>query len=112
MEPSQPATPAIRRTPIREAILIGFSVCVAIFCCGPICAIDNVTFKQDGKTIHAVGKAIVSAQDGGLMILAPDGQMWPILPEELVQRQSDDQPYAAYSTDELKKHVLAELPDG
>ena len=103
MEPSQPVTPlAASGTFIRVAIFLGLTVPIAILFCQPTSAIDDVTFKQDGKTIHAAGKAIVSAQDGGLMILTPDGQMWPILSEEMLQHQTDDKPFTAYSADELK----------
>jgi hypothetical protein len=75
-------------------------------------AVDDVVFKQDGKTTHVSGKAVVSASDGGVMVLAPDGKLWPIMPENVIEHHQNDNPFAILPTDEFKKHILAELPAG
>ena len=45
-------------------------------------------------------------------MLARDGTIWAIPPDEQVAHTSDDRPFEPYSRDELSKRVLAELPQG
>ena len=55
---------------------------------------------------------LVEAKDGGLLLLARDGVLWAIPPEEQVEHTSDEQPFEPYSRDEIAKRLLAELPQG
>lgn len=75
-------------------------------------AMDRVTLRRDGKTLEAIGKVLVTAQDGGLVLLARDGVLWLIPPNEQVDRTTDAASFAPLTRDELKKHILAELPKG
>src|SRR5262245_43833377 len=84
---------------------------LAMFSSGVRSAADLV-FRQNGKTSHINGTAIVTAEDGGILLLSADGKLWTITPEEIVQHQRDDKPVAPLSSDEFKKRVLAELPAG
>ena len=36
---------------------------------------------------------LVTAQDGGMLLLARDGVLWLIPPEEQVEHTSDDKPF-------------------
>ena len=73
---------------------------------------DQVTLRRDGKTLEATGKVLVTAQDGGLLLLARDGVLWLIPPEEQVEHTSDAAPFAPLTRDEMSKRLLAELPQG
>ena len=73
---------------------------------------DQVTLRRDGRTLEATGKVLVTAQDGGLLLLARDGVLWLIPPEEQVKHTTDGKPFAPLSRDELSKRLLAELPQG
>ena len=73
---------------------------------------DQVTLRRDGRTLEATGKVLVTAQDGGLLLLARDGVLWLIPPEEQVEHTTDGKPFAPLSRDELSKRLLAELPQG
>jgi hypothetical protein len=73
---------------------------------------DQVTLRRDGKTLEVAGKVLVTAQDGGMLLLARDGVLWLIPPEEKVEHTSDAKPFAPLARDEMTKHVLAELPPG
>jgi hypothetical protein len=73
-------------------------------------AADNITLKRDGKTTHLTGKVIVTAQDGGLMLLTPDGILWSVPPEELIDHTHDDQPFAPLTAEALGKKLQADLP--
>jgi hypothetical protein len=46
------------------------------------------------------------------LVLTPDGVLWTVPPEELVEHTKDDVPFSPYSRDELTRRLLAELPRG
>lgn len=73
---------------------------------------DQVTFRRDGKTLEATGKVLLTAQNGGLLLLARDGQLWLIPPEEQVEHIADDAPFTPLAREELCKRMLAKLPPG
>ena len=89
---------------------IGMVLCLTLAL--PALAVDRVTFRRDGKTTEAVGRLLVEAQDGGLLLLDRGGTIWAIPPEEQVSHAHDDQPFKPLTRDELSKQVLAELPQG
>ncbi len=75
-------------------------------------AIDTVSFRREKQELQVAGKVLVTAQDGGVMLLAPDGMLWNIEPQEIVDHQRNDQPFAPLSQAEAAKHALAGLPAG
>ena len=88
-----------------------FLLCV--FLAASASAMDQVTLRRDGKTLEVTGRLLVKAQDGGLLMLARDGTIWAIPPEEQVaahqRRSSLSSPIAATNS---RKRLLAELPPG
>jgi hypothetical protein len=78
----------------------------------PAIALDHVTLRQHGKETKVTGRVLVSAQDGGLLLLARDGVMWMVQPDELVKHVKDDQPFEPLTAEEMGPRVLAELPAG
>src|SRR5262245_19760459 len=91
-----------------QATLLVAGVCLAT----PVSAIDDVTFKHDRKITHVSGKALVTAQDGGLMLLEPDGKLWTITPEQIVEHRTDERTFAPLAAGDLRRQVLSELPAG
>ncbi len=77
----------------------------------PASALEYVTLQRDGKDIHVAGRLLVEAEDGGLLLLACDGVLWAIQPKELIEQTSDRVPFEPFSTEEMSKRLLAELPD-
>ena len=75
-------------------------------------AVEHVTFLRDGRQIHASGKLEIEAVDGGLLLLADDGLMHAIQPDEIVKRSQDDVPFAPLSAEAMGQQMLASLPDG
>ncbi len=73
---------------------------------------DHVTLRQDDKRVTVTGRILTTAQDGGLLLLARDGVLWPVQPDELIGRTSDDLPFKPFSAEEMSQRVLAELPAG
>jgi hypothetical protein len=78
----------------------------------PLFAADQLTIKQGEKQQEITGKIVVTAQDGGVMLMTGDGALWPVTPAELIDRKSDDKPFVPLSSEALGKKMLAELPAG
>jgi hypothetical protein len=93
------------------AVLVCF-VCLATLPKYAAVAADYLTIKQGDKQQQLTGKVVVTAKDGGLMLMTGDGMLWTVTPEQLVERSTDDQPFAPLSNEALGKKILAELPTG
>ena len=93
-----------------SAVPVLVAVCLAVVV--PARAMDQVTLRRDGKTLEVTGKVLVTAQDGGLLLLARDGVLWLIPPEERVEHRSDAEPFAPFTREEMTKRMLKELPAG
>jgi hypothetical protein len=98
-----------RSFPSRVAIFCGL---LALFTALPAGAVDYVTLQRDGKTFAVDGRLVTEAQDGGLLLLGRDAVLWRILPQEQVGHTQDSRPFQPYSSDEMGKRLLAELPPG
>jgi hypothetical protein len=75
-------------------------------------AIERVAIERDGRRIHLSGKCLVEAEDGGMLLVAPNGVLWIIQPEEIASRESDDTAFKPLSEDEIAEQLLDELPTG
>ena len=75
-------------------------------------AVDQVTFRRKDQQQDISGKLLVTAKDGGLMLLSADGTLWNIEPEEIVTHTQDAQTFAPLSQADASKKLLAELPAG
>ncbi|MEX2142690.1 MAG: DUF1570 domain-containing protein [Pirellulales bacterium] len=76
------------------------------------CALDHVAFRRDGKDTSVSGRLIVKAEDGGLMIMSPDGELWSIQPDELIDHRDDETPFVPQSPDDAARAMLQQLPEG
>src|SRR6266850_3122586 len=54
-----------------------------------VAALDYVTIRQGEKQRELAGKIEVEAVDGGVMLMARDGALWPVEKENLVSRRWD-----------------------
>lgn len=79
---------------------------------GPVQAADRVTLRRDGQELQVDGRVLVKAEDGGLLLLARDGVLWRVPPEELVKHSHDDRTLEPLSTEDLARRTLATLPQG
>jgi hypothetical protein len=93
------------RRPLFIAILVVFASSIAL-------AIEHVTVRRDADETHVSGKLLVTAQDGGLLLLTADGTLWNIEPPEIVDHKHDGQPFAPLTQAEAGKKLLGELPAG
>jgi hypothetical protein len=82
------------------------------FLAAPAAALEHVTFQRDAKQQTASGKTVVRAQDGGILLIGRDGELWSLEPQEIVSERKDDEPFEPLSPDELSAQLLRELPSG
>jgi hypothetical protein len=96
-----------------QSSIIPLPLCLA-FCLAlatPAWAMDHVTFRRNSKTIEVTGRPLAEVKEG-LLLLARDGVIWAIKPEEQIERTDDGEPFKPYSRDEIAKRLLKELPQG
>ena len=74
--------------------------------------VDQVTLKRDGKETELSGKVLVTAKDGGILLLAPDGTLWNIEPHEIADQKEDERPFTPLTQSEAGHKALDELPAG
>jgi hypothetical protein len=77
-----------------------------------LAAVDHVQLRRDGADRNVSGKVLVKAADGGLLLLAADGELWAVQPEELVSRKTDQNTFAPLAQEAMARQVLKQLPEG
>jgi hypothetical protein len=86
-----------------------------VFGRGSVLAVERIVFRPSADSdeqISVTGKALVKAADGGMLLLADDGQLWTVQPERIISRETDDSPFVPISNDQAGKRLLAETPAG
>jgi len=73
-------------------------------------ALDYVTIKRGSTNKEVTGKIEVEAEDGGVLLLAPDGELWAITAEELVSKRNDDKPFEPLKREAMSKQLLLQHP--
>jgi hypothetical protein len=91
--------------PVATVILLTLSARIAE-------SVDQVTLKRDGKETELSGKVLVTAKDGGILLLAPDGMLWNIEPQEIADHKHDERPFTPLTQSEAGRKALGELPAG
>jgi hypothetical protein len=76
------------------------------------CALDYVTFRRDAKESTVSGQLVVKAEDGGLMLLGVDGELWSIQPDEIISHRNDDKLFVPQTAEEAGAAMLKRLPGG
>ena len=88
----------------------------ALLCAGclgaSVRAMDQIVAQKNGREQQIAGRVLVEAEDGGLLVLAQDGTLWTVPPDELVSHKEDDAPFKPLSTSELASRLLQDLPAG
>jgi hypothetical protein len=88
-------------------------VLLSVLCVpGSLCALEHVTLRHEGRERTVSGQVVVTAEDGGLLLLTNDGTLWAIEPDKLVARKQDDEAFRPLARNELSKQLLGELPAG
>jgi hypothetical protein len=74
--------------------------------------VDHVVFRNGKATERLSGKIVVTAEDGGIMLLAPDGKLSIVQPMQIIEQSHDETPFSPLAGDELRRAVMADLPAG
>jgi hypothetical protein len=101
-----------RRDPLAVKRLVASAVLISIFSAQPLLALEHVALRRDGREQTVFGQVVVTAEDGGLLLMGRDGTLWTIEPGQIVSRKQDDEPFRPFSRDELSRQLIAELPPG
>lgn len=89
------------------------AICWLVVFVTPARAAERIRYKSaDGKEIEIIGEALVTAQDGGQMIVTDDGKMLIVQPETVISRETTQQPLKPVDADEISRRLLADLPPG
>ncbi len=93
-------------------LVAGLGIVMNAWCVSAATCVEKVSLSRDGQELHVAGKVLVEAQDGGLLLLAPDGELWIVQPEEMVRRESDPIPFQPLTAQETAQRLLEELTPG
>ncbi len=72
----------------------------------------RVTFVSDGREHEAIGRIVIEAVDGGILLEGDDGILWTIQPREIKSRVELKEPFKPLTAEQLGKRMLATLPAG
>lgn len=80
----------------------------------PALALDKVVWKPkpDAEAITSAGRALVLAEDGGLLLQTRDGMIEAIEPQMIVKATRSDEPFVPMTQDEVGKALLEKMPKG
>ena len=84
-----------------------------MICCRAVleaAAVEHVTLRRDAREQQVEGKLIVTAEDGGLLVLAADGVLWAIPPGEIVAHTKDEVAFEPLTSKQMAARLLEELP--
>src|SRR5689334_16967565 len=73
---------------------------------------DEIVLKQGERERTITGKVLVTAEDGGVIAMSPDGRIWPIRPAELVSHKPGGPEFAPLNHQQLTAQLKQELPAG
>jgi hypothetical protein len=73
---------------------------------------EEITWLQDGRPQTRVGRVVIEAADGGLMLQSDDGVLWIIDAGETQSRKRLDTPFIPVTPKKMGERLLAELPAG
>ena len=74
-------------------------------------AVETITFRNGDQQRTEVGKILIEAQDGGVMLQADDGHIWTLQPENIVSRESSDADFESINADEMERRLLEQMSD-
>ena len=78
---------------------------------GRLC-VGSCNVRRDGKESQVSGRLVVKAEDGGVLLLSRDGELWSIQPDELITQRTDEEPFVPQTADEAAAAMLSRLPEG
>ena len=87
---------------------LGLSILLSLFT--QAWAIDQVVFERNEQQIEVEGRVLVTAADGGLLLLAPSGRLWSIVCEEIITHKTNTKPFKPVDPEAMAQLMISELP--
>ena len=100
------------------------STLTAIWLASSACAVETVTFRQvlpsvlregapvEGPELSLSGQALHRDSQGGMIFEGDDGSLYVIPADQVIESNSDEEPFEPLTHDGLSERLLAELPTG
>jgi hypothetical protein len=97
-----------------EPLTVRAAICVAVCLLAgqTVCGDEHFVLKKNGAQVHISGRVVVEAEDGGALIEDRAGRLWTAQPDQILQRDKDQVPFAPLDADAMAEALLDELPDG
>ena len=73
---------------------------------------DHLVLSVGNQTLELDGEILLEGQDQSLFFRQNNGKIWFVKPDQLVDKQDDDEPVEPVTKEQLGEMLLAELPDG
>lgn len=89
---------------LRDSLILCLTFCLGLT--SQVAALDYVTIKRGTGQREVAGKIEVEAEDGGVLLLARDGELWAITAEDLVSKRSDEQEFSPLTREEMSQQLL------
>lgn len=85
---------------------------LSLILAAPLAAMDIVRFKDGGVERRVVGKILVEADDGGMMLKGRDTRIWVVQPADLISKEKTSEPYVPLTKADLESALITELGPG
>jgi hypothetical protein len=72
----------------------------------------RLIFESEKKLMDVTGEIVVQAQDGGRLLLAPDGRLHVVQPKAIQREETLSDLFKAMTAEEIGQGLLEELPSG
>jgi hypothetical protein len=79
---------------------------------GPAEAVERIRLEAEGREYAVAGELVLETEEGGVVVLAPDGVLWTVPPASLLERATDDEPFVPLAAEALAQQLRLELPEG
>src|SRR4051812_10764431 len=71
---------------------------------------EQFEFLRDGQTKRVVGRVVIEAADGGVLLDSADGVLWSIERGEQQHRDKLNEPFKPFTATALSEKLIAEMP--
>ncbi|QGJ69016.1 DUF1570 domain-containing protein [Planctomycetales bacterium 10988] len=88
-----------------------FVVCCILSLSPCAYGLDRIAVRIEDRPGEVVGKILVEAEDGGILALSRDGQIWPLQPGQIAEVRQDESPFQPFTVEETSRRLLNEMPE-
>ena len=94
---------------MKKRFFLLFLVLAIAFSFGTVSALEYIHFRHNSQERHEEGRIILEAPEG-IALEARDGQLYIIMPRNLIARRNDESPFVPYTKAEMIERLKEEFP--